>query len=172
MVMKTYLEWLPNRFKRAREEGLLDDNKTSDRINEWAVKFNQYSKFVSVNKFKEDPFDEMKEYRVIVYNTDFNSCQGFDMIHEELVIDLANKGYPISREDSENWWQPLRYPEIAEKFICMYAKLRKGIIGFSASYEDQDTSILYTAAKEYHSQAIAKTGLKLVNKRLWFESRN
>lgn len=168
MSFKKYLEWMPNRFQQARESGLIDEIPIGEKVNEWALKLKNNSNLIVKNKFQVDESDYTQEFRLILYGSDFNSCKGYDLIHDYLVFDLAQKGYQIAENEAEIW----RYDneDVAMKFVCMYAKLNLGIVGYSQSY--QKISGLEQIIRTYHKQALQKTGLKLVNKRLYYGSRN
>jgi hypothetical protein len=163
--MKTYLEWLPNRFQQARDEGLLDTPTKHDEevpSMSWIKRVNpKGAPLAAIDKFSA--YDNYHNYRLIVFNNHFISDSAFVSNHSDLVHELAKRRlvYITPEEAADSWYELIdidKFVETAKKFICM--QMSEDNLYFSESYAYYQVEFLIDNIN-YHKGALKKIGMKL-----------
>jgi hypothetical protein len=109
-MFKKYLEWLPNRFQQARDEGLLDTQSRQKELPEWFSEFksnndeyNSYHVTVFPHIKKNNDLRNIgKNFRLVIFNNNYYTVD--HGIHDSIILYLIeNEGLDITEEQFDKW---------------------------------------------------------------------
>lgn len=168
-MFRKYLEWMPSRFKQAREEGLLDTPATQKELPEWFIEYKTNSD--EYNSYHLNVFHDIKKnnnlnsgmvdnFRLVAYNNNYYTVNYG--IHDSIILYLIeNEGLDITEKQFEQW---NRRAEGDIPFLCCQAEIP--FLLLSESYVVINNVIEGPNFMQFQN-VLKKTGLVFVDAKIW-----